>query len=269
MTRTTGWMAAIAAVVWMMPSAARAQAGNPNDPWCRDEGDRDRGHYCEVREMTLPPLGGVLTVDARPNGGIKIVGWDRREVHVRAKVTANADTNEQAQALVKDVIVQTGGSIQAEGPARVDDRNWSVSYEISVPSDQGLSLSSTNGGISISNIRAQADFRTQNGGISLTNVAGNFKGRTQNGGVQVSLQGQRWDGEGLEVETQNGGINVVVPDNFSAHVETSTVNGRISTDFPVTVAGQIDRRHLTADINGGGATLKLTTINGGVNIRKR
>jgi hypothetical protein len=270
MTRTTAWVAAFAAVAWMVPSAAVAQqAGNPNDPWCRDEGNHDRGHYCEVREMTLPPLGGVLTVNAKPNGGIKIVGSNRRDVQVRAKVTAQAATNDQAQALVRDVTVQTGGSIQAEGPAMGEDRNWSVSYEISVPSDQPLSLASTNGGISISNIRAQADFRTQNGGISLTNVAGTFKGRTQNGGVQVSLQGQHWDGEGLDVQTQNGGITVTVPEGFSAHVETSTVNGRISTDFPVTVSGEMDRRHLTADINGGGATLKLTTTNGGVSIRKR
>lgn len=270
MKRTIGWVAAMAAVAWMTPAVARAQqVGNPNDPWCQGEGDRDRGHYCEVREMTVPPPGGVLTVNARPNGGIKIVGWDRREVCVRAKVVANADTDDQARALAKEIAVRTDGSIRAEGPARDEDRNWSVSYEISVPVDQPLSLSSTNGGISINNIRAPVDFSTQNGGVALTDVGGNFKGRTQNGGVQVSLQGARWDGEGLEVETQNGGINVRLPDGYAAHVETSTVNGRISTDFPVTVVGQIDRRHLTADLNGGGATLKLTTTNGGVSIRKR
>jgi hypothetical protein len=270
MKRTTGWVAAMAAVVWMTPAVARAQqVGNPNDPWCQGEGDRDRGHYCEVREMTVPPPGGVLTVNARPNGGIKIVGWDRREVRVRAKVTANADADDQARALVKEITVRTDGSIRAEGPARDEDHGWSVSYEISVPVDQALSLWSTNGGISISNVNAQAGFRTQNGGIVLTDVGGNFKGRTQNGGVQVSLRGQRWDGEGLEVETQNGGIDVRLPDGYAAHVETSTVNGGTSTDFSVTVVGQIDRRHLTADLNGGGATLKLTTTNGGVSIRKK
>ena len=219
--------------------------------------------------MSVPPPGGVLTVDGRPNGGIKIIGWDSREVRVRAKVVANADTDDQARALAKEITVQTSGPIHAEGPAPDGDRNWSVSYEISVPVDQSLSLSSTNGGIAITNVRAQVDFRTRNGGVVLTDVAGNFKGRTQNGGVQVSLEGQRWDGEGLEVETQNGGINVRLPDGYSAHVETSTVNGRINTDFPVSVVGQIDRHQLTADLNGGGATLKLTTINGGVSILKR
>ena len=269
MTRTA-WVAAIAAAAWMVPAAAGAQqAGNPNDPWCAGDGDRDRGHYCEVREMTLPAAGGVLTVNARPNGGIKIVGWDRHEVRVRAKVVTNADTDDEAKALAGQITVQTQGSIQSEGPARENDRNWSVSYEISLPSDQGLSLASTNGGISIRNVRAQVDFRTQNGGVVLTDVGGAFKGHTQNGGVQVSLQGQRWDGQGLEVQTQNGGIKLSLPEGYSARVETSTVNGSVHTDFPVTAVGTIDRRHLAGDLNGGGAMLRLTTTNGGVSITKK
>ena len=266
----TRWMAAVAALAWLIPVAAGAQqAGNPNDPWCRDEGNQDRGHYCEVRQMTLPAPGGTLTVNAAPNGGIKIVGWDRNGLQVRAKVAANADTGEQAQALVREIAVRTDGSIYAEGPAREEDRNWSVSYEISVPVGQPLSLASNNGGISIEHVRAQIDFRTQNGGVSLTDVGGAVKGRTQNGGVHVSLQGQRWDGQGLEVETQNGGVNLLLPDGYSARIETSTVNGRISTDFPVTATGTIDRRHLAGDINAGGTTLRLTTVNGGVSIRKK
>jgi DUF4097 and DUF4098 domain-containing protein YvlB len=267
--KRTAWMAVIAAA-WLVPAAAAAQqAGNPNDRWCASEGDRDRGHYCEVREMTVPEAGGVLTVNARPNGGIKVVGWDRPEVRIRAKVVANADTNDEAKALAGQITVQTQGTIQAEGPARENDRGWSVSYEISAPSGHALSLASINGGISIQNVRAQVDFQTQNGGVVLTDVAGAFKGRTQNGGVQVSLQGQRWEGEGLDVQTQNGGIKVVLPEGYSARVETSTVNGSVRTDFPVTVTGTIDRRHLSGDLNSGGPTLRLVTTNGGVSITKK
>ncbi len=268
MKRTMLGMAVAVIGIWLPAQAGAQQAGNPKDPWCQHSGG-DRGSYCEVREMTLPPLGAVLTVNAKPNGSIKVTGWDRREVHIRARVSANADTDDEAQALVKQVTVQTGGSVQAEGPARENDRNWSVSYEISAPVDQPLSLSSTNGSIAISNIRGQAEFQTQNGSLSLTDVGGNFTGRTQNGSVQVSLQGQRWDGEGLNVQTQNGSIRVTVPDGFSAHLESSTVNGRVAVDFPVTVSGQIDRRHLTTDLNGGGAPMRLVTTNGSVSVRKR
>jgi len=264
------WLAAVAAVAWLIPgSAAAQQAGNPNDPWCRDDGGGDRGHYCEVREMSMLAPAGVLAVDAKPNGGIKIVGSDRRDVQIRAKVVARADTDDQAQAMARQVAVRTDGSIRSEGPESDGDRNWSVSYEISVPAGQALSLTSVNGGISITGVHAQMDFSTQNGGVSLTDVAGAVKGRTQNGGVKVSLEGQRWEGEGLDVTTHNGGISLLLPDGYSARLETSTANGRVSTDFPVTVVGQIDRRHLNADLNAGGSTLKLTTTNGGVSIRKK
>ena len=32
-----------------------------------------------------------------------------------------------------------------------------------------------------------------------------------------------------------------VPENYSAHLETGTVNGHLSIDFPVTVQGRISR----------------------------
>src|SRR2546430_4505707 len=38
-------------------------------------------------------------------------------------------------------------------------------------------------------------------------------------------------GEELNVRTTNGGVNLVMPDNYSAHLETSTVNGNVSSDF--------------------------------------
>jgi hypothetical protein len=113
------WLAAIAATAWMVPAAAGAQqAGNPNDPWCKDDGWRDRGYYCEVREMTVTGVGAILTVNANPNGGIKIVGSNRRDVFVRAKVTAQADTNDEAQAMAGQVLVHTGGEIHTESHIR-------------------------------------------------------------------------------------------------------------------------------------------------------
>ncbi len=271
MARTAGWIAAGAAALLMMPGVAFAQqTGNPNDPWCGDGGNSDRPRYCEVRETAFPPPGGVLTVDASPNGSIRVTGWDQREVKVRAKVVADAETEEQARSLAKAVTVRAESTIHAEGPQRTDDRrSWSVSYEVSMPFDQVLSLSSVNGSIALDNVRSQVDFRTQNGSISLTNVAGKIRGRTQNGSVKVALDAPRWDGEGLDAQTQNGSISVTVPDGFSAHLETATVNGRVAIGFPYTPADENDKRRVTTDLNGGGAPLRLVTTNGSVSIRKK
>jgi hypothetical protein len=42
----------------------------------------------------------------------------------------------------------------------------------------------------------------------------------------------------------------------------------VSTDYPVTLSGKIDPQHLTAEINGGGPALTLSTSGGGIQVRK-
>jgi hypothetical protein len=58
-----------------------------------------------------------------------------------------------------------------------------------------------------------------------------------------------------------------VPENYSAHLVTGTVNGGLSIDFPVTVQGRISRE-LAVNLGSGGATVKAMTTNGGVRIKR-
>src|SRR2546428_12573332 len=82
------------------------------------------------------------------------------------------------------------------------------------------------------------------------------------------MQGDHWDGAGLDVETHNGGVRLTLPATYSAELETGTTNGRISIDFPVTVQGRIDR-HLTATLGAGGPKDRAITTNGGGTSRRR
>jgi DUF4097 and DUF4098 domain-containing protein YvlB len=101
----------------------------------------------------------------------------------------------------------------------------------------------------------------------LKRVGGLVRGGTTNGGVVVELDGARWDGETLDVKTTNGGIVMSVPENYSAHLETGTINGHLSVDFPVTVQGRITRE-LAVNLGSGGPTVRATTTNGGVKIKR-
>ena len=107
-----------------------------------------------------------------------------------------------------------------------------------------------------------------NGGVHLTDVAGDVQGSTTNGGLHIELTGSSWDGEGLDVETTNGGVTIRVPEDYSARLETGTVNGGIDLDFPVTVQGRIGRR-LTTTLGDGGPTIRAFTTNGGVRVTRR
>ncbi len=235
---------------------------------CRDNWHSDKllGH-CEIREQTLP-AGGTLSVDARKNGGVSVKGWDRGEVLVRSRVQAAATTQNEAVDLARQIKIETaGGKIYATGPGNAENYHWSVSYEIFVPRRSDLNLEAYNGGISISDVSGRIEFNGHNGGVSLRRVGGSVRGGTTNGGLVVELSGAHWEGETLDVKTTNGGIVMTVPENYSAHLETGTVNGHLSVDFPVTVQGRITRE-LAVNLGGGGATVRAMTTNGGVKIKR-
>jgi hypothetical protein len=241
--------------------------GQSADAWCDDGWDERRARHCEVREETIGG-GNPLDVDAGPNGGISIRGWNGSDVHIRAKITTHADSREEARTLAAGVRLETGGGqIRAVGPDSNDGR-FSVSFEIQVPRHGQLTLNTQNGGISIHDFRGSAKFRARNGGVSLGDVGGDIRGETTNGGLNVDLTGDRWDGQGLDIETHNGGVRLRVPANYSAELETGTTNGGFRIDFPITVQGRIGRR-LETTLGAGGAKIRAITTNGGVTITRR
>lgn len=235
---------------------------------CRDSWSSDKlAGNCEIREQTLTTSNETIAVDGRTNGGISIKGWERNEVLVRARVQTAAPSDAEAKELAGQIKIETAGAkIFASGPENRKDHWWSVSYEIFVPQRSNLSLKTNNGGISISDVSGRLDFSALNGGVSLRRIGGNVRGGTTNGGLAVELSGARWEGEALDVSTTNGGVSISIPENYSAHLETGTVNGRLSSDFP-TAEGR-DSRELAINLGGGGATIRARTTNGGVRIHR-
>jgi hypothetical protein len=257
---------AAAVVAMIVPAAAFAGQGQVSP--CSEDRGGDRPAHCEVREFTVPAAAS-LVVNASPNGGVTVGGWDRQEIRVRARVVARAETQAEADQLAAQVkVVSDGGSLRAEGPRRSGEGGWSVSFELMVPARTGLDVRTTNGGITVRDVHGQIGMTTTNGGITLENVDGDVRGETTNGGVRATLGGSGWQGQGLDLRTRNGGVRLLLPDGYSAHVEAGTTNGGISCSFPVTVQGSISRQ-LSADIGGGGATLTLRTTNGGISIGRK
>jgi DUF4097 and DUF4098 domain-containing protein YvlB len=226
----------------------------------------DRARHKETRTLTLAADSGTIAVDGRANGGISVTGWDRAEIEVVAKIQTWAATESEAVEIASKIEIDTSGTIVADGPARKRNANWSVSYELKVPFESDLDLEANNGGISIADVFGNLNFRTTNGGISLEGVGGSVDGRTTNGGVHIDFAGSAWDGDGLRLRTTNGGIVMNMPADYSAELETGTVNGRIDVAFPVTVHGKIGKSLKTVLGNGGGL-IDVRTTNGSVSIK--
>jgi hypothetical protein len=207
----------------------------------------DKVSYKETREVSLP-AGSLVDVDGKRNGGIRVKGENRSDVLVRACVQTVGVTDEEARAIAKNIRIETGSQIRAEGAG--EDTNAAVSYEILVPRATNLKLRAHNGGISIGSVEGNVEFETNNGGVNLSDVAGDVRGKTRNGGVNVSLSGSAWRGAGLDVETTNGGVNLSLPENYAARIETGTVNGGFKSDIAALNVSEDE----TAEIAGNAST---------------
>jgi DUF4097 and DUF4098 domain-containing protein YvlB len=264
-------LAAIALFSLVTPLTARAQYEDRVQKWlrnCENHWNHDRAHFCEIRNVTLRPES-KISVDGRENGGVAFHGWDRNEVKVVAMIQTNADDDSGAEALARQIRINTsGGRISAEGPSREGRSSWSVSYDISVPTRSNLEAVTRNGGVSAEAVEGDLDFEAENGGISLANVAGDVRGETTNGGVNALLSGSSWRGKGLNLKTTNGGVSLTIPRGYNADLETGTTNGGMRIDFPITVQGLIGKR-IRTQLGNGGPPVSVTTTNGGVRISQR
>lgn len=253
-----------------LPASAqrRTTARDWQDDCDRWGGDRDSERYCTVDESTIAAPSGVLNIDGKTNGGIQVIGASRRDILIRAKIQTNARSRDRAREIAEQIKIHSeGGRIYATGPESERREWWSVSFEVEVPVKTDLDLKANNGGISVADVNGTLRMETQNGGIHLESVGGDVVAETMNGGVHVDLDGDTWQGRGLDATTTNGGVHVSVPRNYNAHLETGTTNGGVDIDFPVTVQGRLGRR-ISTDLGRGGPTVRVITTNGGVDIRR-
>jgi DUF4097 and DUF4098 domain-containing protein YvlB len=230
--------------------------------------DDGRANYAEPRSQTLAQSA-LNKIRPSVNGGVIVHGTDRSDVLVHACVHSSAPSDQEARALAGQISVAQGpGEIEAHGPKTDHDRSWSVSYEIWVPKHSNLDVASVNGGIAVESVDGNVQTQNVNGGIRLTELSGNVKGSTVNGGIKAELAGNSWTGEGLQMSTTNGGVRLEVPDNYSARVETSTVNGGFHCDFPISIqTGEM--KHLSFQLGSGGPEIRTSTVNGGIHIVRK
>ena len=254
-----------------LPGALHAQQESA-DRWldsCRHGDWGDRGRFCDVKQFTINSPASSVRVDAGPNGGVNVHGWDKPTMLVVARIQANGNDDADAKDLASRISITAEPSrIESAGPS--DDRRhgWSVSFDVYVPTKTAIDASTRNGGVSADKMNGHLELSTTNGGIHLVDVAGDVHAETTNGGVSASLTGTTWDGAGLDLRTTNGGVTLDIPKGYNARLETGTTNGGFSIDFPITVQGRLGRR-ISTTLGKGGPMIRATTVNGGVRIRER
>jgi hypothetical protein len=259
-------LAASALTVNAAPASAQTIAArDAADDWmdnCKRNESSDRETFCELREVSLPRDLQELSVNGGENGGVSFFAWDRDEVRGWAVIRASGDTEQDAEDVAHDVTIdQRSSELRANGPSQRRHQNWSVTYAIMVPRHMDLRATTHNGPVAVRGVSSRMDLSADNGPVSLSGVGGDVRARVQNGPLDVVLTGNRWEGKGLDAETQNGPVVLRIPRDYSARLETGTINGPFNIDIPITIQGRVTRR-ISTTLGSGGAPVRAVTTNG-------
>ena len=187
---------------------------------------------------------------------------------VIAKIATSGYSADEAMATARDIRIEvTPTSVSATGPRIDHNQHWSVSFDVVLPRGADVSAQTHNGGVYLEGLNGKVEARAVNGPVSVYEMAGDVMGRTQNGPITADLRGTKWEGAGLDLQTQNGPVSLNIANGYNAHLETGTVNGPMSIDFPVTIQGKITKR-FSLDLGKGGAPVRAITTNGPVSVRR-
>jgi hypothetical protein len=147
-----------------------------------------------------------------------------------------------------------------------DQNDVQVDFVVDVPAGVKFEGGTVNGTVVARGLRSDAEVATVNGAVELE-TTGTGSATTVNGGVRLRIGKASWTGT-LDARTVNGRVEVTMPTPTDLEVEASTLNGSISSEFPLTLQGKMSPRKLRGTIGKGGRRLHLETVNGDVELRK-
>lgn len=233
-------------------------AGRAEDTWTRRYAVAEGGRL-EVRNI---------------NGAIRVEAGDGRIVDVTAERIARAASEEGARDLLAQLVIQDEATTEAvrletRAPARRGFGGHEVRYTIRVPPDVRVDLRTTNGGIHVSGLASEVRATAVNGGVTGRALRATIvEGRVTNGGVDVEIAAPLDAGGRVELGATNGGVRLALPAGSRATLTARASNGGVRVEgLPLTVTGERSRRRVDGTLNGGGARIELSTVNGGVHVR--
>lgn len=200
------------------------------------------------------------------NGNVTITGWARSEVQIDA-VKKASDQQKLSEARIE---VETGGDsvrIKTRYPEHHTNNNpATVTYELHVPYAARLdSIELVNGSLEVSAVSGYVGADLVNGNANLHDLAGKAEISSVNGKINAyykSLQNV----SSIQMKTVNGSLRLGLPSSPNADVSVSTMNGGITTDFPLQVQGKFVGKHIDGKLGSGGTHIEISSVNGSVHI---
>lgn len=201
------------------------------------------------------------------NGNVTVEGWDRNELQIDAVKTGRT---EEKLREARIVVMGSGHIVDVETKYPHNSNNSaSVSYTIKLPRNATLrAVESVNGTVTVNGVQGRIKASTVNGNVEVWSAVSEIDVETVNGSVKASLVGPAV--KRAKLSTVNGSAAVQMPANANARIKASTVNGSIHSDLAVAVERPKygPGANVNANLNSGGETVELESVNGSIYLHK-
>lgn len=259
MKTTRAWAGVFAALLAALPAAAGAKT----------EDFRWQGSLAPGQELEVKGVNGAI--EAYPASG------DRVEV-----VAVKKGRRDDPARVRIEVVEHAGGvTLCAVYPSRsrpnecrpgsrgrlgAERNDVSVDFALRVPAGIALTARTVNGRVEVEDLTGPVSAHTVNGSVQVA-TSERAEARTVNGSIDVEMGSASWS-EPISLETVNGSVTVTLPADVNAEVRASSVNGRVSTEFPLEVPRTWHGGRARGTLGSGGSSLDVETVNGSIRIRR-
>ena len=240
-------------------------AGKAEDTWSRTYKVADRGRF------ELINVNGRIT--AEPAAGADVIV----EGHRVAKATSDdAAKDLLAKLEIREEVGESTVRVESRPPRFNGGFNGiQIEWTVKVPKGVVLDLRTVNGGVRLNGLTNEVHAKTTNGGVQGDKLdASVLEATAVNGGINIDLAQPLESSDSIEMETVNGGVMLSLPNESKATIEARCVNGGVRVgelDIKRDDLGGSDfekKRRLSGTMNGGGASVKLNTTNGGIHVAR-
>jgi DUF4097 and DUF4098 domain-containing protein YvlB len=216
----------------------------------------------------------INQVEARTSGGdIEVTGVTPAEARIEVYVNKNGRdsyTKEELQKMIEADyelnITVSSNKLTASARAKRNFRNWnnslSFSYKIYVPVVCATNVSTSGGGIALTNLSGQQHFNTSGGGLDLKGLTGKINGNTSGGGITIMDSK-----DDIDLETSGGGIEAsrcsgeIRLNTSGGSIELNDLNGNIRAS---TSGGNVDAEKISGELitHTSGGNISLNAMRG-------
>lgn len=141
-----------------------------------------------------------------------------------------------------------------------------VDFHATIPKNLRFDAENVNGSVRAEDMGRPVHAASVNGGVNVSTSSW-AEASSVNGSVECTMGSTDWNGR-LKIDTVNGSVKLALPSDASTEVKFSSVNGKLSSDFPITISGVFGSHSAHGTIGSGGRELSVSTVNGSVELTK-